>query len=195
MPSEANSPTVRAGAYARYSSDHQRDASVDDQIRICRVEIERNGWDLVEIYVDAGISGASTFRPGYKTLVQDASAGVLDIVIAESLDRLSRDLADVATLLQAPGVPGRPAVDRGRGADRRAARRVQGHDERAVPEGPRPEDAPRRAGAQRHLGRRDLLRLRLGARAGRNGRTATPAARREARSRCGTGSSSVKAGT
>ena len=98
MPSEVNSPTVRAGVYARYSSDSQRDASIDDQVRICRAEIGRNGWDLVQVYTDPGISGASTFRPGYQKLLQDATAGAIDVVVAESLDRLSRDLADVATL-------------------------------------------------------------------------------------------------
>jgi len=98
MPSEVNSQTVRAGVYARYSSDSQRDASIDDQVRICRTEIERNGWDLVQVYADPAFSGASTFRPGYQKLLQDATTGALDIVVAESLDRLSRDLADVATL-------------------------------------------------------------------------------------------------
>jgi DNA invertase Pin-like site-specific DNA recombinase len=93
-----NSQTVRAGVYARYSSDSQRDASIDDQVRICRTEIERNGWDLVQVYADPAFSGASTFRPGYQKLLQDATTGALDIVVAESLDRLSRDLADVATL-------------------------------------------------------------------------------------------------
>jgi site-specific DNA recombinase len=98
MPSEANSQNVRAGVYARYSSDSQRDASIDDQIRICRAEIERHGWDLVEVYADAALSGASTFRPGYQKLLLDASTGAIDVVVAESLDRLSRGLADVATL-------------------------------------------------------------------------------------------------
>ena len=53
MPSEANPSTARAGVYARFSSDNQRDASIDDQVRICRVEIERHGWELVQVYADA----------------------------------------------------------------------------------------------------------------------------------------------
>jgi site-specific DNA recombinase len=98
MPSQGNSQTVRAGAYARYSSDNQSTASIGDQVRICRADIERHGWDLVQVYTDHAISGASAFRPGYQKLLMDASTGVLDVVVAESLDRLSRDLADVATL-------------------------------------------------------------------------------------------------
>ena len=100
MPSKVNSPTVRAAIYARYSSENQREASIEDQVEVCRAEIERNGWDLVEVYADAALSGASTFRPGYQKLLQDASAGAIDVVVAESLDRLSRDLADVATLFK-----------------------------------------------------------------------------------------------
>jgi DNA invertase Pin-like site-specific DNA recombinase len=74
------------------------DASIDDQVRICRNEIVRHGWDLVQVYTDAALSGASIFRPGYQKLLQDASTGAVDVVVAESLDRLSRDLADVAML-------------------------------------------------------------------------------------------------
>jgi site-specific DNA recombinase len=98
MPSEVNSQAARAGAYARYSSDSQRDASIDDQVRICRAEIQRHGWDLVQVYADPAISGASTFRPGYQKLLRTRQRARSMSWSAESLDRLSRDLADVATL-------------------------------------------------------------------------------------------------
>lgn len=94
---------------ARYSSDNQREASIDDQFRICREHAKREKWKVVGAYKDAGISGASMIlRPGIQTLLQDAQAGRFDIVLAEALDRISRDQADVATLfkhLKFAGVP------------------------------------------------------------------------------------------
>ncbi|MCP4560825.1 MAG: recombinase family protein [Bosea sp.] len=100
---------TRAVIYARYSSDHQRAASIEDQYRICRERAGREGWQVVRTYKDAGISGSSMIlRPGIQTLLQDAQAGGFDIVLAEALDRISRDQADVATLfkhLKFAGVP------------------------------------------------------------------------------------------
>lgn len=99
----------RVALYARYSDDKQRDASIEDQFRICRDHAQREGWQVVGTYKDAAISGASMIlRPGIQALVQDAQAGAFDIVVAEALDRISRDQADVATLfkhLQFAGVP------------------------------------------------------------------------------------------
>ena len=57
--------TLRVAIYARYNSDNQNEASIDDQIRLCRQRIEHEGWNLEQAYRDAAISGASTFRPGY----------------------------------------------------------------------------------------------------------------------------------
>jgi site-specific DNA recombinase len=52
-------------------------------------------------YHDAAISGASVIlRPGVQSLLQDAQRGRFDIVLAEALDRVSRDQADVATLFK-----------------------------------------------------------------------------------------------
>jgi Resolvase, N terminal domain len=100
---------TRVALYARYSSDNQRDASIEDQLRICREKAERETWTVVSTYKDAGISGASMIlRPGIQTLLQDAQRQQFDIVLAEALDRISRDQADVATLfkhLRFAGVP------------------------------------------------------------------------------------------
>ncbi len=91
---------MRAAIYARYSSDNQREASIEDQTRICRDRIEREGWTLTQVYSDASISGATTLRPGYQMLLEDARNGAFDVVIAEALDRLSRDLEDIAGLFK-----------------------------------------------------------------------------------------------
>lgn len=99
----------RVALYARYSSDSQREASIEDQFRICREQATRENWKVVAAYKDAGISGASMIlRPGIQTLLQDAQRRQFDVVLAEALDRISRDQADVATLfkhLRFAGVP------------------------------------------------------------------------------------------
>ena len=89
---------MRAVIYARYSSDLQRAASIEDQVRLCRERIEHEGWTLIVTYSDAATSGASRLRPGYQKLLEDARGGEFDVVVAEALDRLSRDQEDVAGL-------------------------------------------------------------------------------------------------
>src|SRR4051812_35985406 len=88
----------RAVIYARYSSDLQRAASIEDQLRLCRERIAREGWHLVATYTDRALSGADRLRPGYQKLMEDARAEQFDVVVAEALDRLSRDQEDVAAL-------------------------------------------------------------------------------------------------
>tara|TARA_R110002110_G_scaffold415701_1_gene653909 strand:+ start:1457 stop:3112 length:1656 start_codon:yes stop_codon:yes gene_type:complete len=87
-----------AAIYARFSSDNQRDASIEDQLRLCTERAEREGWNVVQSYSDQGISGASLLRPGIQNLIEDAQAGKFDIVLAEALDRISRDQEDIAGL-------------------------------------------------------------------------------------------------
>jgi len=84
--------------YARYSSEHQRDASIEDQLRLCRERAEREGWHIVASYEDKAISGASLLRPGIQALMQDAQANRFDIVLSESIDRISRDQEDIAAV-------------------------------------------------------------------------------------------------
>ena len=89
-------PSPRVAIYARFSTDKQRDASIEDQIESCRDYAARQGWQVTGTYHDRAISGASMFRPGIEALQRDAKAGKFDIVLAEALDRLSRKLADIA---------------------------------------------------------------------------------------------------
>ena len=87
---------MRAVIYARYSSDNQREASIEDQIEICRRYIDRHGWTLVRAYHDRALSGASDQRPAYQQMLADAEVNGFDVVVTEALDRLGRRLSDVA---------------------------------------------------------------------------------------------------
>ena len=89
---------MRAVIYARYSSQNQREASIEDQVRTCRELVESRGWSYLHAYTDRAVSGASPFRAGYQKLLEDARAGEFDVVVSEALDRLSRDQEDVAGL-------------------------------------------------------------------------------------------------
>ena len=82
---------MKVALYARYWSDSQRDASIEDQLRLCRLHAERLGWTVVDSYSDRAISGATLLRPGMQELIQDAMRGRFTVVLAEAMDRLSRD--------------------------------------------------------------------------------------------------------
>ena len=90
--------TMRAVTYSRFSSDQQNPASAADQTAACRRYAQAQGWQVVGCYEDAALSGASAQRPGFQRLVQDAKAGIFDVVVTEALDRLGRKLSDVAKL-------------------------------------------------------------------------------------------------
>jgi len=87
---------MRAVIYARYSTDLQSASSVEDQARLCREYLERDGHELVKVYSDRAVSGATLIRPGIQLLMQEASRGDFDLVYAEALDRISRDQEDAA---------------------------------------------------------------------------------------------------
>jgi DNA invertase Pin-like site-specific DNA recombinase len=90
----------RVALYARYSSDNQREASITDQLRELRRYAERQGWLVVGEYTDSIEKGSSWYRPGLQRLLRDAPAHQFDIVLAESLDRLSRDQEDTPKLFK-----------------------------------------------------------------------------------------------
>jgi site-specific DNA recombinase len=90
---------MRAVIYARYSSDLQSAASIEDQIRLCRERVEQENDTVVDTYADYAISGASLRnRPSMQALLNQAKSGRFDYVIAEALDRVSRDQEDIAAI-------------------------------------------------------------------------------------------------
>ncbi|WEQ55027.1 recombinase family protein [Komagataeibacter nataicola] len=91
---------MKVALYARYSSDNQRDASIEDQLRLCRDYAARHEWNVVDSYTDRAVSGASLMRPGIQELMQDAQRGKFSIILAEAMDRLSRDQEDIAGLFK-----------------------------------------------------------------------------------------------
>ncbi|MFC7047983.1 recombinase family protein [Emcibacter nanhaiensis] len=94
-----NNPTpIKVAIYARYSSDNQREASIEDQIRLCRELTAQQGWTITKTYQDSAMSGASLMRPGIQALMEDAVKGNFSIILTEALDRLSRDQEDIAGL-------------------------------------------------------------------------------------------------
>ncbi|HWW64118.1 MAG TPA: recombinase family protein [Sphingomonadaceae bacterium] len=90
---------IRAAVYARFSTDLQNEKSADDQIVLCRTYAANNDFQVVAAYDDKAKSGASMFnRDGLLAMLADAKAGKFKAIIVEHLDRLSRDMADLATI-------------------------------------------------------------------------------------------------
>ena len=95
--------SLRCGAYARYSSDRQSPASIQDQLRKCREFAERQGWEFLEtnVYVDEELSGAGADRPGYNRLLEATSRQPLpfEVLLLDDTSRLSRNLGNTMNLV------------------------------------------------------------------------------------------------
>lgn len=91
--------------YARYSTERQTEASIADQMRVCRAYAVSRGWPVTSEHSDEGISGAALGnRPG--ALAAMAATGSGDVILVNDLSRLSRsqDLAPLLTRLRHRGV-------------------------------------------------------------------------------------------
>lgn len=91
---------MRAVIYARYSSDRQRESSIDDQARNCTRHAEREGWTVKQLYKDEAITGATSARAGYQKMLADALLGHFDILLVDDLSRLSRDKLEMERVLR-----------------------------------------------------------------------------------------------
>ena len=86
----------RAVAYARFSSDLQREESIDAQLRAIRKYCEEHDFVLLATYADKGISGTSDNRPEFQKMITTATKGDVDAVIVHKLDRFARNRYDSA---------------------------------------------------------------------------------------------------
>ena len=93
---------MRCAIYARYSSDMQKQTSIDDQIRECRQFISHKGWQVCEdhIHSDKAVSGAEVNRSGYTTLKEYAYDRQYECVVVDDLSRLGRDAGESIHIFQ-----------------------------------------------------------------------------------------------
>ncbi len=100
----------RVAAYARVSTDSEEQASsYETQVKYYSSYIKnKQEWDFAGVYTDEGISGTSTKnREGFKSMVQDALDGKIDLIITKSVSRFARNTVDSLTtvrLLKEKGV-------------------------------------------------------------------------------------------
>ena len=87
---------MNAVIYARYSSDNQREESIEGQIRECTAFAEKNGMTVLRHYIDRAYSAKTDNRPEFQSMVQDSAKGLFDTVLVWKLDRLARNRYDSA---------------------------------------------------------------------------------------------------
>jgi DNA invertase Pin-like site-specific DNA recombinase len=83
---------MKAVIYARYSSDAQREESIEGQIRECGEFAKRKGYKIINTYTDKALSGKrADNRPQFQQMIADSKQGGFDFVIVWKIDRFSRD--------------------------------------------------------------------------------------------------------
>ena len=82
--------------YARYSSDNQREESIEGQLRECKAFAEKNDIQIIETYIDRALSAKTDNRPAFQKMISDSAKGQFDVVIVWKLDRFARNRYDSA---------------------------------------------------------------------------------------------------
>ena len=162
---------MRCAIYARYSSDLQRESSIDDQIRKCREYAGLKGWLVLDGYIrsDNAVSGAAlATRDALNSLIADAMGRPrpFDRILVDDTSRLARHLADSLTIVERLQFRGVGVVFVSQGIDfprkdRSPAPRSEWHDGRTSAGGDRGQGTPRagRPSPQGIEPRREMLRL------------------------------------
>jgi DNA invertase Pin-like site-specific DNA recombinase len=91
---------LRAAIYSRFSGEHQRETSIDDQARNCRRRAERDGFEIVASFDDRAMSGAKADRPGYQAMLAAAVRREFEVLLVDDLSRLSRDEIEIKQVVR-----------------------------------------------------------------------------------------------
>lgn len=78
--------------YARYSSSSQREASIEEQVKICTEYAEKNNYTIYKVYKDSALTGKNDNRPALQRLLSDCPKKMFEAVIVYSIDRFGRNL-------------------------------------------------------------------------------------------------------
>lgn len=87
---------MKAVIYARYSSDNQREESIEGQIRECKEFAEKNDLTILNFYIDRALSAKTDNRPEFQRMIKDSAKHLFDVVIVWKLDRFARNRYDSA---------------------------------------------------------------------------------------------------
>lgn len=87
---------MKAVIYARFSSHAQKDASIEQQIRVCKEYAERNDITIVGEYADRALSGTSDKRPEFLRMIRDSAKSRWQRVLVYKVDRFARNRYDSA---------------------------------------------------------------------------------------------------
>lgn len=82
--------------YARYSSDSQREESIDGQIRECKAFAEKQGITILDMYIDRALSAKTDNRPQFQKMIKDSAKQKFNVIIVWKLDRFARNRYDSA---------------------------------------------------------------------------------------------------
>ena len=87
---------MKAVIYARYSSDNQREESIEGQLRDCMQYAEYNDIQVVGSYIDRAMSAKTDNRPNFQQMIKDSAKRLFDVIIVWKLDRFARNRFDSA---------------------------------------------------------------------------------------------------
>ena len=87
---------MKAVIYARYSSDNQREESIEGQIRECTAYADYNDLEIIGTYIDRAYSARTDNRPEFQRMIKESYRKQFEVVLVWKLDRFARDRFDSA---------------------------------------------------------------------------------------------------